>query len=61
MNWQHFIDLLPRDMAAGMVGSSRVQLVPAAIPGQLIGLEREPLEAWKVLENTTSLGRAERE
>jgi putative Mg2+ transporter-C (MgtC) family protein len=41
MNWQHFLDLLHREMASGIVGSSLVRLVLAAILGGLIGLERE--------------------
>lgn len=43
MNWQHFIDLLRREMASGIVGSSLTRLVLASILGGLIGLERE----WK--------------
>jgi putative Mg2+ transporter-C (MgtC) family protein len=43
MNWQHFSDLLHREMASGIVGSSLVRLVLAAVLGGLIGLERE----WK--------------
>lgn len=41
MNWQHFVDLLQREMASGVVGSSVIRLVFAAILGGLIGLERE--------------------
>lgn len=41
MNWQHFIDLLHREMASGIVGSSLTRLVLAAILGGIIGLERE--------------------
>ena len=41
MNLQHFIDLLHREMASGIVGSSLTRLVLAAILGGLIGLERE--------------------
>jgi len=41
MNWQHFVDLLHREMASGIVGSSLTRLLLAAILGGLIGLERE--------------------
>jgi putative Mg2+ transporter-C (MgtC) family protein len=41
MNWQHFVDLLHREMASGIVGSSISRLILAAILGGLIGLERE--------------------
>jgi putative Mg2+ transporter-C (MgtC) family protein len=41
MNWQHFVDLLNREMASGFVGSSLTRLTLAAILGGLIGLERE--------------------
>jgi putative Mg2+ transporter-C (MgtC) family protein len=41
MNWQHFVDLLHREMASGFVGSSLTRLLLAAILGGLIGLERE--------------------
>ena len=41
MNWQHFVDLLHQEMASGIVGSSLIRLVLAAILGGLIGLERE--------------------
>ena len=41
MNWQHFVDLLHREMASGIVGNSLVRLVLAAILGGAIGLERE--------------------
>ena len=41
MNLQHFIDLLHREMASGIVGSSLTRLVLAAILGGAIGLERE--------------------
>ena len=41
MNWQHFIDLLRGEMASGIVGSSILRLILAAILGGLIGLERE--------------------
>jgi putative Mg2+ transporter-C (MgtC) family protein len=41
MNWQHFSDLLQREMASGIVGSSLTRLVLAAILGGLIGFERE--------------------
>jgi len=41
MNWQHFVDLLQREMASGIVGSSLTRLLLAAVLGGLIGLERE--------------------
>ena len=41
MNWQHFLELLQREMASGIVGSSLTRLVLAAILGGLIGLDRE--------------------
>jgi putative Mg2+ transporter-C (MgtC) family protein len=41
MNWQHVIDLLHGEMASGIVLTSLVRLVLAAILGGLIGLERE--------------------
>jgi putative Mg2+ transporter-C (MgtC) family protein len=41
MNWQHIIDLLHGEMASGIVATSVVRRVLAAILGGLIGLERE--------------------
>lgn len=41
MNWQHMLDLMNREMASGIVGSSLVRLALAAILGGIIGLERE--------------------
>ena len=41
MNWQHFVDLLQREMASGAAMSSVLRLLFAAILGGLIGLERE--------------------
>lgn len=41
MNWQHFVDLMHKEMASGIVLSSLVRLVCAAVLGGLIGLERE--------------------
>src|SRR5881227_1294911 len=43
MNWHHFVDMLRRELASGLVSSSIVRLLMAAILGGLIGLERE----WK--------------
>jgi len=43
MNWHHFVDLIRGEMASGIVSSSIVRLLMAAILGGLIGLERE----WK--------------
>ncbi len=41
MNWQHIFGLLHGEMASGIVVTSLVRLVLAAILGGLIGLERE--------------------
>lgn len=41
MSWQHFVDLLHRELQSGIVTSSLARLVLAAILGGLIGLERE--------------------
>lgn len=41
MNWQHFVELLRREIASGIVSSSLTRLLLAAILGGLIGLERE--------------------
>jgi putative Mg2+ transporter-C (MgtC) family protein len=41
MNWQHFVDLIHREMASGIVSSSLTRLLLAAILGGLVGLERE--------------------
>jgi putative Mg2+ transporter-C (MgtC) family protein len=41
MNWQHIGDLLRGDMASGIVTTSMIRLVLAAILGGIIGLERE--------------------
>jgi putative Mg2+ transporter-C (MgtC) family protein len=41
MNWQHFIDLLHRELMSGVVTSSVGRLLVAAILGGFIGLERE--------------------
>jgi putative Mg2+ transporter-C (MgtC) family protein len=41
MNWQHFLELLQREMASGIVGSSLMRLVLAAVLGGFIGFERE--------------------
>ena len=41
MNWQHIFDLLRREMASGIVATSMVRLVLAAVLGGIIGLERE--------------------
>jgi putative Mg2+ transporter-C (MgtC) family protein len=43
MNWDHFVDLIRREMTSGVVTSSIARLLTAAILGALIGLERE----WK--------------
>jgi putative Mg2+ transporter-C (MgtC) family protein len=41
MYWQHFVDLIHREMASGIVSSSLTRLLFAAVLGGLIGLERE--------------------
>ena len=43
MNWHHSVDMIRRELASGLVSSSIVRLLMAAILGGLIGLERE----WK--------------
>ena len=41
MNWPHFVELLKNEMASGVVATSLVRLVLAAVLGGAIGLERE--------------------
>ena len=41
MNWQHFVDLIHREIASGIVSSSLTRLLLAAILGGAIVLERE--------------------
>jgi putative Mg2+ transporter-C (MgtC) family protein len=41
MNWPHIVELLQKEMASGIVASSLVRLVLAAVLGGAIGLERE--------------------
>jgi putative Mg2+ transporter-C (MgtC) family protein len=41
MNWPHIVNLLQGEMASGIVATSLVRLVLAAILGGIIGLERE--------------------
>jgi putative Mg2+ transporter-C (MgtC) family protein len=41
MNWPHLIDLLRVEMASGIVSTSVIRLVLAALLGGIIGLERE--------------------
>ncbi len=41
MNWDHFVDLMHRELTSGFVFSSLLRLLIAAILGGLIGLERE--------------------
>ena len=41
MNWRHFVDLIHQEMASGIVSSSIIRLLLAAILGGVIGLERE--------------------
>jgi putative Mg2+ transporter-C (MgtC) family protein len=41
MNWQHIFDLLHGELASGIVATSMVRLVLAAVLGGVIGLERE--------------------
>lgn len=41
MNWQHFLDLIHRELASGFVATSIIRLLLAAVLGGAIGLERE--------------------
>src|SRR6201987_4137521 len=41
MHWQHFVDLIHREMASGIVSTSLTRLLLAAMLGGVIGLERE--------------------
>src|SRR5215475_15225610 len=41
MIWQHFVELIHREIASGIVSSSLYRLLLAAILGGAIGLERE--------------------
>ena len=41
MHWQHFVDLIHKEIASGIVASSITRLLLAAILGGIIGLERE--------------------
>ena len=41
MTWQHVLDLLHGEMARGIVATSMIRLVLAAVLGGIIGLERE--------------------
>jgi len=41
MTWQHLVDLLHAEMASGIVATSMLRLVLAAVLGGIIGLERE--------------------
>ena len=41
MNWQHFVDLIHKELASGIVASSITRLLLAAILGGMIGIERE--------------------
>jgi putative Mg2+ transporter-C (MgtC) family protein len=41
MDWQHFSDLIHKEIGSGVVASSVTRLLLAAILGGLIGLERE--------------------
>src|SRR6266581_2173334 len=41
MSWQHFVEVMHREMSSGFVASSLLRLLLAAILGGLIGLERE--------------------
>ena len=43
MNWHYSVDVIRRELASGLLSSSIVRLLMAAILGGLIGLERE----WK--------------
>ena len=41
MHWQHFVDLIQKEIASGIVASSITRLLLAAILGGIIGTERE--------------------
>ena len=41
MHWQHFVDLIHREIASGIVASSITRLLLAAVLGGIIGIERE--------------------
>lgn len=41
MHWQHFVDLIHKEIASGIVASSITRLLLAAILGGIIGTERE--------------------
>ncbi|MGB2606035.1 MAG: MgtC/SapB family protein, partial [Candidatus Sulfotelmatobacter sp.] len=41
MHWPHMVELLQKEMASGIVASSLLRLVLAAVLGGVIGLERE--------------------
>ena len=41
MHWQHFVDLIHKEIASGIVASSITRLLLAAVLGGIIGLERE--------------------
>jgi putative Mg2+ transporter-C (MgtC) family protein len=41
MDWRHILDLMHQEMASGIVATSIVRLLLAALLGGLIGLERE--------------------
>lgn len=41
MHWQHFVDLVHKEIASGIVASSITRLLLAAILGGIIGTERE--------------------
>ncbi len=41
MNWQYILDMIHAELASGLVATSMLRLVLAAILGGAIGLERE--------------------
>src|SRR3954452_559102 len=41
MNWDHFVELMRRELASGFAASSLLRLLVAAILGGMIGIERE--------------------
>jgi putative Mg2+ transporter-C (MgtC) family protein len=41
MNWDHFVELMRRELSSGFAASSLLRLLLAAILGGLIGMERE--------------------
>ncbi len=69
MNWEYLVDLLHAEFATGAAENSLARLVPLAILGGFIGLEREvkhrPAELFRqfraVPQSAIALGHVERE